>query len=126
MNFDLRSVQDEFSHHVIRSSHFEFLYVTYLESIYDDIEHTYNTVRPKQFLKSLQDAYSKKAHKLFYAHGYGVREMFDITIIFRILHCLFQLQDSQSFSKHQWRTETLSLSPIERHPFRQKHLWADL
>ena len=70
MNFDLRSLQDEFSKHVIKSSHVEYLYVNYLESLYDDLEHFFNTPRPKRFLKSLPDAYSKKACKLFYLHGY--------------------------------------------------------
>ena len=54
---------------ITRSSHFEFLYVNFLGSIYDDIRHMFNTPRPQRFLKSLPDAYSPKARKLFYAHG---------------------------------------------------------
>ena len=69
INFDIRSVQDEFSKNQIRTSHFEFLYVTFLESIYDDLKHSFNTVKPRRFLKSLPDAYSKKSKTIFYAMG---------------------------------------------------------
>ena len=69
MKFDLRIVQDQFANHVILTSHFEYLYVSYLESIYDDLQNSFNIPRPKRFLKSLPDANSPKARKLFYAHG---------------------------------------------------------
>ena len=74
--FDIRAVQDEFAKNVIRSSHVEFLYVTFLESLYDDLEHSFNTVKPTRFLKSLPDAYSKKGRKLFYANGCNIHSHF--------------------------------------------------
>ena len=69
INFDIRAVNDELGKNSIRTSHFEFLYVTYLQSVYGDLQNSFNTVKPQRFLKSLPDAYSKKAKKLFYAMG---------------------------------------------------------
>ena len=67
--YDLRCVQDEFSKNCVKTSHFEFLCTKYLETIYEDLETSFNTVVRKKFLKSLPDAYSKSAKKIFYMHG---------------------------------------------------------
>ena len=73
MQYDIRCVQDEFAKTSVNVSHFEFMYVSYLESIYDDLENSFNTSRRTLFKNSTPDAYSKKARKLFYAHGCQVR-----------------------------------------------------
>ena len=69
INFDIRAVNDELGKNVTKTSNFEYLWVSYLSSIFDDLQTSFNTVRPKRFLKSLPDAYSPKAHTLFYAMG---------------------------------------------------------
>ena len=70
--YNIRCIQDEFGKTSVRTSDFEFRWVSFLETLYDDLEHSFNTPRPKQFKKSIPDAYSKKARKLFYAHGCAV------------------------------------------------------
>ena len=72
--FDIRCIQDEFAKTSVLTSQFEYEYVRFLETIYDDVQHSFNNPRPIMFNKSVPDAYSKKAGKLFYAHGCGVRK----------------------------------------------------
>ena len=69
--YDIRCVQDEFAKTSTLMSEFEFLCVRFLESAYEDLEHSFNMPNSERkfFKKSLPDAYSKKARKLFYAHG---------------------------------------------------------
>ena len=69
--YDIRCVQDEFAKTSTLTSEFEFLCVRFLESAYEDLEHSFNMPNSERkfFKKSLPDAYSKKARKLFYAHG---------------------------------------------------------
>ena len=74
--YDIRSVPDENGRNSIRSSHFEFLYTQFLESKYCDPEHSFNTVKPRRFCRSLPDAYSKTAQKLFYSMGCFVHSHF--------------------------------------------------
>ena len=69
MQYDIRCVQDEFAKTSLNVSRFEFMYVSYLESIYEDLEHFFNSSRRQVFKKSTPDAYSPKARKIFYAHG---------------------------------------------------------
>ena len=73
MQHDIRCVQDEFAKTSVLTSQFEYDYVRFLETMYDDLEHSFNTPKPTVFKKSTPDAYSKKAGKLFYAHGCVVR-----------------------------------------------------
>ena len=47
-----------------------------MQSVYEDLKHSFNTVKPRRFLKSLPDAYSRKAKKLFYAMGCSVHGHF--------------------------------------------------
>ena len=51
------------------SKNLSILHILYLICLYSDLQHTFNTVRPKRFNKSLPDAYSKQGKKLFYAMG---------------------------------------------------------
>ena len=67
--FDIRLVNNELCTNQIHSRHFEFLYVSFLEAQYSDLQHMFNTVRPKRFNKLLPDAYSKKGKKLFDSMG---------------------------------------------------------
>ena len=62
-------MQDEFCKNVINYSNFEYLYVTFLESLYDDIEHSFNSVNRKRFQRSLPDAYSPSQRTLYYSMG---------------------------------------------------------
>ena len=70
MQHDIRCVQDEFAKTSVLTSQFEYDYVRFLEeTLYDDLEHSFNTPKRTVFDRSIPDAYSKKARKLFYAHG---------------------------------------------------------
>ena len=73
--FDIRCIQDDFAKTSVLTSQFEYEYVRFLETIYDDVQHSFNNPRPVMFNKSVPDAYSKKAGKLFYAHGCRVRKI---------------------------------------------------
>ena len=70
---DIRCVNDEYGKTEIRTSHMEYRYVHYLESMYDDREHSFESSsqqKRKMFnMQSTPDAYSPKARKIFYAHG---------------------------------------------------------
>ena len=76
MKFDLRAVTDEFSKTALRTSHFEFLCVSYLESKYDDLETSFNTVKPKRWCRSVADAYSPKGRCLIYCQGCRIHSHF--------------------------------------------------
>ena len=71
--FDIRCVNDEYGKTDIRTLHMEYRYVHYLESMYDDLEHSFESSsqqKRKMFnMQSTPDAYSPKACKIFYAHG---------------------------------------------------------
>ena len=69
MRYDIRAVQDEFGKTAVQVSNFEYRYVSFLESQYEDLEHSFNTNRRQRFNRSIPDAFSPKARKLFYAHG---------------------------------------------------------
>ena len=75
-NQDIRGIQDEFGKISVKVSHFEFRYVSYLESLYEDLEHSFNNMRRQKFKKSIPDAYSPIARKLFYANGCQVHGHF--------------------------------------------------
>ena len=69
MKFDSRAVTDDFSKTALRTSQFEFLCVSYLESKYDNLEKSFNTMKPKQWCRSVADAYSLKGRFLMYFQG---------------------------------------------------------
>ena len=68
---DLFAVNDEFAKHRVRTSHFEYRYTAFLASRYDDLESSFNCppLERRRFLRSTPDAWSKKARRIFYAHG---------------------------------------------------------
>ena len=49
--FDLRCMQDEMGKTSVRVSHFEYLYVTYMESLYEDLENSFNPPQGKFFFE---------------------------------------------------------------------------
>ena len=65
-NQDIRGIQDEFGKTSVKVSHFEYRYVSYLESLYEDLEHSFKNMQCQKFKKSIPDTYSPKARKLFY------------------------------------------------------------
>ena len=74
--FDMRAVSDEFSKNSIRTSHFEYLCVSYLGSKYEDLETSFNTVKAKRWCHSVADGYSKKGRLLVYCQGCRIKGHF--------------------------------------------------
>ena len=44
-NQDIRGIQDEFGKTSVKVSHFEYRYVSYLESLYEDLEHSFKNMQ---------------------------------------------------------------------------------
>ena len=74
--FDLRAVTDEFSKSALRTSHFEWLCVNFLQSKFEDLQTSFNTVKPMKWCKSVADAYSPKGRFLVYCQGCNVHSHF--------------------------------------------------
>ena len=70
LEIPIHCVNDEFTKHALKTSHFEFMYVSFLETQIPDVIHAFNTPPPlPRFNKSVPDAYSAERKTLYYAHG---------------------------------------------------------
>ena len=67
---DIRVTNDDYAKHAVKTSHYEYLYMTYLQhKRYPDLLHAFNQPHPEPFERSIPDGYSPAARCLIYAHG---------------------------------------------------------
>lgn len=71
-HFELETINDEFGKHSLQTSHFEYCFVTWLESVHPQTEHAFNTSKQRRYLKMIPDAVVPLPSEqvlLYFAHG---------------------------------------------------------